>query len=89
MGLIPATNPLPFAGGAVVMLLFSLRPRQARFRSPFLPERRFADGFPPAQKEVWVMQQVATLLRRAPTRIGQRLAQLIAIAAASLPDVGA
>jgi hypothetical protein len=35
------------------------------------------------------MQQVATLLRRAPSRIGHRLAQLIAIAAASLPDVGA
>jgi hypothetical protein len=35
------------------------------------------------------MQQVAVLLRKAPSRIGQRIAQLVAIAAASLPDVGA
>jgi hypothetical protein len=34
------------------------------------------------------MQQAATLLWSAPSRIGRRLAQLFAIAAASLPDVG-
>jgi hypothetical protein len=35
------------------------------------------------------MQQVAMILRKAPSRIGYRLSQLIAIAAASLPEVGA
>jgi len=35
------------------------------------------------------MQQVAVLFRQARSRFGHRLAQLIAIAAASLPEVGA
>jgi hypothetical protein len=34
------------------------------------------------------MQQVAFLLRKAPSRIGHRIAQFVAIAAASLPEVG-
>jgi hypothetical protein len=34
------------------------------------------------------MQQMATYLRKAPSRIGRRLALLVAIAAASLPDAG-
>jgi hypothetical protein len=35
------------------------------------------------------MRQLNALLRSAPQRIGRRFAQLVAIAAASLPDVGA
>jgi hypothetical protein len=35
------------------------------------------------------MQQVRALLRAAPSRIGRRIARFVAIAAASLPDVGA
>jgi hypothetical protein len=35
------------------------------------------------------MQQVHSLLRGAPSRIGRRLAQIVAIAAASLPAAGA
>jgi hypothetical protein len=35
------------------------------------------------------MRQLRSLLRAAPARIGRRLAQIIAIAAASLPDAGA
>jgi hypothetical protein len=35
------------------------------------------------------MRQVATMLRTAPSRIGRRLAQIVAIAAASLPAAGA
>jgi hypothetical protein len=35
------------------------------------------------------MQQLRSLLRRAPSRIGRRLSEIVAIAAASLPDVGA
>jgi hypothetical protein len=34
------------------------------------------------------MQQAAILFWSAPSRFGRRLAQIIAIAAASLPDVG-
>jgi len=35
------------------------------------------------------MQQVRSFLRAAPSRIGRRLAQIVAIAAASLPAAGA
>jgi hypothetical protein len=35
------------------------------------------------------MQQVVTLFSKAPSQIRRRLAALVAIAAASLPDVGA
>jgi hypothetical protein len=35
------------------------------------------------------MQQVRRFLRGAPSRIGRRLAQIVAIAAASLPAAGA
>jgi hypothetical protein len=35
------------------------------------------------------MRQVGRLLRGAPSRIGRRLAQIVAIAAASLPTAGA
>ena len=35
------------------------------------------------------MQRVCSLLRAVPTQAGRRLAQFFAIAAASLPDVGA
>jgi hypothetical protein len=35
------------------------------------------------------MQQIRSLLRGAPSRIGRRLSQIVAIAAASLPAVGA
>jgi hypothetical protein len=35
------------------------------------------------------MQQLRSLLRTAPSRIGRRLKEIVAIAAASLPDVGA
>jgi hypothetical protein len=42
----------------------------------------------PGQKEN-EMRQVTSLLRAAPARIGRRLAQIVAIAAASLPAAGA
>jgi hypothetical protein len=35
------------------------------------------------------MRRVASLLRATPAQIGRRLAQLVAIAAASLPEAGA
>jgi hypothetical protein len=35
------------------------------------------------------MERVRSLLRSTPSRISRRIAQFVAIAAASLPDVGA
>jgi hypothetical protein len=35
------------------------------------------------------MRQVQTFLRTAPAKIGRRIAQIVAIAAASLPQAGA
>jgi hypothetical protein len=45
-------------------------------------------GFP-AAREGFSMRRINSLLRSAPSRIGQRIAQFVAIAAASLPDAGA
>jgi hypothetical protein len=44
---------------------------------------------PPAQKGISTMQRVRSLLRTTPSRIRNRIAQFVAIAAASLPDAGA
>jgi hypothetical protein len=44
---------------------------------------------PPAREKAADMRQLRSLLRSAPSRIGRRLAQIVAIAAASLPAVGA
>jgi len=43
---------------------------------------------PPAREDT-SMARINKLLRSAPSRIGQRIAQFVAIAAASLPDAGA
>jgi hypothetical protein len=43
----------------------------------------------PAQKGIFTMQRVRSLLRTTPSRIRNRIAQFVAIAAASLPDAGA
>jgi hypothetical protein len=48
-------------------------------------ERPFRRG----RWKIHKMQQVRSLLRGAPSRIGRRLAQIVAIAAASLPVAGA
>jgi hypothetical protein len=42
-----------------------------------------------ARKEIGDMRQISSLLRSAPGRIGRRFAEIVAIAAASLPAVGA
>ena len=49
----------------------------------------FGTIVPAAPMEDEEMRQVGTFLRGAPSRIGRRLAQIVAIAAASLPAVGA
>jgi hypothetical protein len=43
----------------------------------------------PGAEGIGDMQQVTSLLRSAPSRIGRRLALIVAIAAASLPSAGA
>jgi hypothetical protein len=68
------------------MLLFFLRSRHCRSSGPFSQHEALIGS---GAKGNWLMQQVAVLLRKAPSRIGHRIAQLIAIAAASLPEVGA
>jgi hypothetical protein len=68
------------------MLLFFRRPRPPRSCDPFFADQALIYS---GAKGNRVMQRVALLLRKAPFRIGHRLAQLIAIAAASLPEVGA
>jgi hypothetical protein len=44
---------------------------------------------PPARKEIGDMRQLRSMLRSAPARIGRRFAEIVAIAAASLPAAGA
>jgi len=44
---------------------------------------------PLARKEPEKMRQLRSLLRAAPSRIGRRLAEIVAIASASLPAAGA
>jgi hypothetical protein len=45
--------------------------------------------FAPAQKEDLAMRRIHSLLRATPSRIRRRLAEIVAIAAASLPAAGA
>jgi hypothetical protein len=67
------------------MLLFFRRPRLPRSCDPFFADQALIYSGAKGNR----VMQVALLLRKAPSRIGHRLAQLIAIAAASLPEVGA
>jgi len=52
----------------------------------FVPAERW---FRRARKDFRDMRQLASLLRSTPSRIGRRLALIVAIAAASLPTAGA
>jgi hypothetical protein len=45
--------------------------------------------FAPAQKENRAMRRINSLLRATPARIRRRIAEIVAIAAASLPAAGA
>jgi hypothetical protein len=45
--------------------------------------------FQSARKEFFEMRQISSMLRSAPARIGRRFAEIVAIAAASLPAAGA
>jgi hypothetical protein len=57
-----------------------------------LPRRdhlRDAPLFADRREEICDMQQLRSLLRATPSRLGRRLALIVAIAAASLPAAGA
>jgi hypothetical protein len=90
---VAATKPLPRTGPAVAVLLFSPRPRQFPTMEPHLYPALFASfretTVSPGAGGICVMQRMRKLLRSAPSRIGRRLAQIVAIAAASLPEAGA
>jgi hypothetical protein len=45
--------------------------------------------FPPAPEEIETMRHLRSLLRSAPAKVRRRLAEVVAIAAASLPAAGA
>jgi hypothetical protein len=48
-----------------------------------------AAALAPVMEENLVMQRIHSLLRKAPSRIRQKFAEIVAIAAASLPSAGA
>ena len=89
-GQIAAINSLPEASRTGRALLFS---RQSRHFLRAVPSfhlcfcRRTIGAL--ARKELEKMRQLRSLLRAAPSRIGRRLAEIVAIAAASLPAAGA
>jgi hypothetical protein len=72
-------------------LLFSQQSRHVSRAGPFsikrplLAERLFCAG----AQGIGDMRQVNSFLRSASSRIGRRFAQIVAIAAASLPAAGA
>jgi hypothetical protein len=72
-------------------LLFAPRSRHAPGAGPSSdPALFFAKRlFRLAHKELGDMRQVNSFLRSASSRIGRRFAEIVAIAAASLPAVGA
>jgi len=49
----------------------------------------FTGGFFAGAEGFFEMRRVRSLLRSTPSRLGRRIAQFVAIAAASLPDAGA
>jgi hypothetical protein len=89
--LITTINLLPCPDRTVEALLFLPRPRQLWEGSPvislehlFFRNERFRAPAPGIRD----MRQFSSLLRSTRTRIGRRLAEIVAIAAASLPAAG-
>jgi hypothetical protein len=85
-----ATKPLPSMHRTVAALLFSPRPRHvSRAASFLLRGPPFRNDVPDGAEGNGDMRQISSMLRSAPARIGRRFAELVAIAAASLPAAGA
>jgi hypothetical protein len=84
-----AINPLQIGRRTMAALLFSPHSRQACRAWPFSLQALVAKRlFLPGARGINDMRQLRSLLRSAPSRIGRRFAQIVAIAAASLPDAG-
>jgi hypothetical protein len=78
------------SGRTAAPLLFSLPPRHASLTGSFSLKRLLAERlFRRRCEEILDMRRLSSLLRAAPSRIGRRLALIVAIAAASLPAAGA
>jgi hypothetical protein len=87
---IAAINLLPDQDRATDALLFSPRSRHAaRAGRCFIQRFSSRDDRSAGAKGTRKMRQLRSLLRAAPSRIGRRIAQIVAIAAASLPAAGA
>jgi hypothetical protein len=71
-------------------LLFLRKPRQPPGAWPFsLVRHGFTGGSSAGAEGFCEMERVRSLLRSTPSLIGRRIAQFVAIAAASLPEAGA
>jgi hypothetical protein len=74
----------------MAVLLFFPCPRHHSGLGPHFPQALFAERlFRGRFSGNCEMQQVVTLFWKAPSQIRRRFAEFVAIAAASLPDVGA
>jgi hypothetical protein len=83
---VAAMNLLRSSGLAVTVLLFWARSRRGRGKSPYLSLCFRADA--PERVRMIDMRPLHSILRSAPSRIARRLAEIVAIAAASLPAAG-
>jgi hypothetical protein len=83
-------NPLRIDGRTMAALLFWSPHRQTFRPAPFFgPRSSFAERLFRLARKDTRMRQFGALLRATRSRIGRRLADIVAIAAASLPAVGA
>jgi hypothetical protein len=69
-------------------LLFSQAYRHVSGAGPLFCEL-LVEPVPLARIEAWKMRQLRALLHKTPSRIARRIAEIVAIAAASLPAAGA
>jgi hypothetical protein len=91
VGPIATINLLPSPDQAVEALLFLSRSRHVPGGSPLVPTAPHFSGTKVSAGATGIcdMRQFGSLLRSTRSRIGRVLAQVIAIAAASLPVAGA
>src|ERR1700692_3506779 len=87
-GPINARKPLSSADRTVVALLFSPRPRHPCRAGPPFHSALSSRNVSASAEGIGDMQQLNSLLRSAPSRVGRRLALIFAIWAASLPAGG-
>src|ERR1700692_641611 len=87
-GPINTRKPLSSADRTVVALLFSPRPRHPCRAGPPFHSALSSRNVSASAEGIGDMQQLNSLLRSAPSRVGCRLALIFAIAAARLPAAG-